>query len=114
MGTIRTPLRRVSHVTASYSLLTCNCSNTSGSLHSTPLSHSLQLSSVGLAEEEDVEVAQSLEFRFAMSNEEEAGLGSDFTALPYCHGCKKYAVVLCVYGVAIFTIGMHTHSPVSS
>lgn len=68
---------------------------------------------MGLAEEEDVEGAQSLEFRFATSDEEEAGLGSDFTALLYRHGCKKYAVVLCVYGVAIFTIGTHTHSPVS-
>jgi len=68
---------------------------------------------VGGAEDEEVGGAQRVEMRFVTREEEEAGQGSDITALvlPYRHGYRKASVFLCVcVVVVVFVIGKHTHT----
>ncbi|XP_049423710.1 transferrin receptor protein 2-like [Epinephelus fuscoguttatus] len=63
-----------------------------------------QSPSVGGAEDEEVGGAQRVEMRFVTrEEEEEAGQGSDITALvlPYRHGYRKASVFLCVCVVVV-------------
>lgn len=75
-------------------------------------------SSLNVSGGDEVGGAQRVELRFVTSEVnqedegEEAGSGSDITALvlPNRHGSRRAGVLLCVFGVTIFTTGTHTRA----